>query len=420
MKLTRTVSIWCVLIFAGGFCVVFLIQGCKKNKFSGVSSAVQQKSTQVAPIANPTFVDETDVEAPDIETLEDIFHQESNCHFITTRGDYIHLHFLCSAVDNEETQPYIFTTNDCNFKVNYASYRPTQLVIDAFKNDKPFFKKVFDRSLFNDVFNFNFLKRFVIVGAEFFEYNDRYDQYIIKCNLAERMGGTEWFAQAYIVLDNEGKLIHKGLVDYPHHCDGLLTLSADKNYLLSCSEIYFFGDRRKKSHISDKVVLAEIINDSLFTIVYDNTKDSTICDTIIYLNDDTLSYAVKQSYKDTLSSNAFLLHTNGDTLVRFKFNGYVDAGESYIAHFQFLKSQNIAAYYDYTKKIIRMFDVDKELRETIVQVRNLKQTQKVVEESTFVEFLNRPNSNFFHKVRFYFDDNRKINSYSYLPCSTSR
>ncbi|MCS7086837.1 MAG: hypothetical protein RMM53_13305, partial [Bacteroidia bacterium] len=189
-------------------------------------------------------------------------------------------------------------------------------------------------------------------------------------------GGTSWFAQAYVTVDNAGKVVLKGLVDFPHHCQNPISLSRTQDFLLTCSEIAHFPTRKISRH-PGSVVMAKFINDSLYSIIYSFVKDSVLCDTVIYWGSDTLRYADHITAYDTLSQNAFIMHVNGDTLAAFQFSGFTDYGEGYWAEYDHIFEMSLVGFYDFRKKTVHTFDLSRPAGYRSYALRKLK---KLAEE----------------------------------------
>lgn len=322
------------------------------------------------------------------------------------------------AVDHSpQTVARLEIVSPCTFKINEMDLYEQRFSIRANSGEKQLFETDISKTDFSGVFSEAYLKYNILSGVRFFRFLPETNEFILLADFAPGSGGTEWFAQGYCVLDAKGNIVAKGMVDYPHHCEGMIELSSNQRFLLTCSELLNLSDAAKpRKQLGDgNVVLSRFINDSAFTVVYHLMKDSVLCDTVIYYKNDTLVQAERMFTEDTVSRNAYIFHTNGDTLARFAFKGYEDFGESYFAEYTFDNKLNLACFYDFRKAVVRTFEVDKKMKQKTYQLKLLPEIKKRREHMRhYFEFYYRPaaaSSGVSKKIRFYVNEQKRIFGY---------
>jgi hypothetical protein len=315
-----------------------------------------------------------------------------------------------------EKVPILYANEKCQFSIKENIIGSYELSISIFKNKRLLFRKKFDKYDFKDVLDKNYLRQNVLAGGKLFYYNEKIKSFIFSINFSAIPGGTDWYGQAYLIIDENGNIEHKGLVDYPHHCEGFFSITSDKRYILTCSEfIDLYG---QKHPFKKEVTFAKFLNDSLYSVIYAYTNDSLLCDTVAYYKKDTLRCATYFSKPDTLSPNAYIVHVKGDTLVQFQFSGYFNHGEGYIVECELLKNLGLIGFYDYKRKLLRVFDWEKKLKEATYSVENLKRLKKqsnVIENEAYMQFhaFEQGSSNL-QLIRFYINSSKRVIGYRLL------
>lgn len=328
--------------------------------------------------------------------------------FVTVARDSVQLSIKYRYLDELTETPFLYAKAPCKFKVGERMVPEYGVEILAYRNRKLFFQRQFTKSDFLDVMKKSFLKRHVLTGARFVSYNKRYKQMIFLMTLAESGEATDWYGQTYLTIDLKGQIVQKGVVDYPHHCQDMFSISHNGEYILTCSEFADFRGERRKFE-SGSVALARIINDTLYTVAYDLKRDSIRCDTLMYYKNDTLTAEDYVLSPDTITPNAYIFHVDGDTLARFRFNGYFDYGEGYVTQFNFIKSLNLATYYDFKKDVLHVFDISKTIKEKKYPLKKLKKYETRNISGRSVLFRGEK-----ARIRFYFNNARKVIGYAYL------
>lgn len=336
--------------------------------------------------------------------------------FTSNKGDNYRILFKCYTREAPLHFAQILAQPNCNFTVDEKTLLNTIVNITAFRNEKLFFAKDITKNDFKDVIDRGFLKTHQLVGADLFTFNEKLQQCIFRLNLAQRMGGTEWFAQVYYVVNQAGKLITKGLCDYPYHCQDIMSLSADGKYLLTCSEIVSLTKTYSRKPFKKKksVVMSKFINDSLFTLIYDTMRDSVICDTTIYWQEDTLTYQHKISIPDTVFNNAYIVHVKGDTLAKFPFKGYTAGTDGYHSQYSTLSKLNMIGYFDRPKKILRVFDLEGGTKQKIYPMNKLDYIALSPNYDSFFEFHTTNDRGKNVRLRVFVNTHKKIVGYTYI------
>ena len=358
----------------------------------------------------------SDADSVAVEETADSLISQNVVEFTSHKGDNYRILFKCFTRDAPLEVAQIFAQPNCNFTVDQKAVLNTIVNITAYRNDKLFFSRDISKNDFKEVVDQGFLKTHQLVGADLFTFNDKLQQCIFRLNLAQRMGGTEWFAQVYYVINEAGKLITKGLCDYPFHCQDIMSLSADGKYLLTCSEIVNLSKTQSRKTFKKKksVVLSKFINDSLFTLVYDTMRDSVICDTTIYWRKDTLTYQHKISIPDTSFNNAYIVHVKGDTIAKFPFKGFVTGTDGYHTQYSTLSKLNMIGYFDRPQKTLRIFDLDNGMKQKVYSMYKLDYIALSPNYDSFFEFntVNDKGKNV--RLRFFVNNNKKIVGYTYI------
>lgn len=334
--------------------------------------------------------------------------------FTNKRGDLYRILIKCFTNEAPITIAQILAQPNCYFTVGENSILNTIVNITAYKNNKLFFSKDISKDEFKNIVDRRFLKLHQFVGADLFTYNERYNQCIFRLNLAQREGGTEWFAQVYYVVNDEGKVVTKGLCDYPFHCQDIMSLSADGKYLLTCSEIINLAKPARRKFNKASVVMSKFINDSLFTLVYDMMRDSVVCDTTIYWKEDTLTYQHKIPIPDTTSHNAYIVHVKGDTLAKFPFKGYATGSQGYYTQYAPLNKLNLVGYYDRSKRVLRVFDVSGGMKEKVYHQNKLNYIALSPNYDSYFEFNTTNDKGKDVKLRFFVNNLKKVVGYSLI------
>jgi hypothetical protein len=315
-----------------------------------------------------------------------------------------------------EKVPILYANEKCKFSIKENIIGNYELSISIFKNKRLLFRKKFDKYDFKDVLEKNYLRQNVLAGAKLFYYNEKTKSFIFLINFSAIPGGTDWYGQAYLIIDENGNIQHKGLVDYPHHCEGFFSITGDKRYILTCSEfIDLYG---QKYSFKKEVTFAKFLNDSLYSVIYAYTNDSLLCDTMAYYKKDTLRYTTYLRRADTLSPNAYIMHVKGDTLAQFQFSGYFNHGEGYAVECELLKNLCLIGFYDYRRKILRVFDWEKKLKEATYSVERLKKLKKqsnIIENEDYMQFhtFEQGSSNL-QLIRFYINSSKRVIGYRLL------
>ncbi|MCS6904651.1 MAG: hypothetical protein RML72_07005 [Bacteroidia bacterium] len=335
--------------------------------------------------------------------------------FVINGAEYsVYLH---NKFQNQIEKVAMLHANDnCQFSIHESVIGKYELTIEVVKNKRLQFRKKFDKYDFQDVLNKTYLKQNVIAGAKLYCYNQKNNSFVFLVNFSNVPGGTDWYAQVYLVMDELGNIIHKGLVDYPHHCEGLFSVTEDKRYILTCSE-FLDLEERKAVLFKNEVTFAKFLNDTLYSVIYSLTTDSLLCDTLAYYQNDTLRVSNYLRKPDTLSANAFIFHVKGDTLVQFQFNGFLNHGEGYAVECELLKKLALIGYYDYKKKLLRIYDWEKKLKEMVYSVEQLKKLKKqsnIIENEEYMQFHTFDNSGTIKLIRFYINSAKRVIGYRLL------
>lgn len=331
-------------------------------------------------------------------------------------GKDVNFTFTPSVDNTPQSVARLEIVSPCTFRINELDLYEQRFAVRATSGDQELFVSNISKSDFSGVFSQEYLKFNILSGVRFFKYLPEANEFILLADFAPGSGGTEWFAQGYCVIDAKGKIVAKGMVDYPHHCEGMIELSSNQRFLLTCSELLNLKDEKKpKKQLGDgNVVLSRFINDSTFTVVYHLMEDSVLCDTVIYYKNDTLVQAERMFTEDTVSRNAYIFHTNGDTLARFEFKGYKDFGESYFAEYTFDNKLNLACFYDFRKSLVRTFELDNKMKQKTYRLERLPRLKNKRQDlRRYFEFYYRPgnSSSESQKIRFYVNDRKRILGY---------
>lgn len=393
--------------------LLLLLLGCVPDKSS--EDYAQENTEPPAVSSNNTLPSEIQyTQEPAYPTEADDFAIDTHADtsFATPGGDSIQIAINYYYLNEITATPFVYMKAPCKFKVGEKLLGNYAVRLKVLKNRKLFYEQEFTKHDFVDILKKSYIKNNVLTGAKFVSYNKRYKQMVFLFTLAEANGGTDWYGQAYLTLDLKGNIVQKGLVDYPHHCNDLFSISSNYEYILTCAEFADFkGTRRKFDRGS--VALAKFINDSLYTVVYDLVRDSLVCDTLIYWQTDTLTAADYKLRPDTASVNAFIFHVNGDTVASFRFDGYTDYGEGYVCQFNYLKAMQLVTYYDFKKEILYVFDVQKSKKIKPYSVKKLKRYQANGLATRTIQFKRHNVRGKNSQVKFYFNNAKKVIGYAY-------
>jgi hypothetical protein len=334
--------------------------------------------------------------------------------FSDGRGDSLTVKFTFFCEYTTDTVPRVLSKDFCRFDVQPDYVENFGLKIQAFRgrNRSLLFTRILTKEQLSGVIDRRIIRYNVLSDARLFAFLPDTKRFILTVSLAQVPGGTTWFSQVYLVLDLAGELIQQGLVDYPHHCDGFLQLSPNKNYLLTCHELARLGG---KTHVfkDRKVAFTRFLTDSLYAVVYDYYRDSLSCDTTIYWKQDTIRFTNAIPRADTSRSNAFLLTYNQDTVAQFVFTGYTDIGEGYYAEFEHHRHLRVFAFFEPRKGVLRVFDYRAALRQTVYRLKALKRLPARNPYRDYLQFYTRDEANDLCTVRFFLSPSLKVMGYRY-------
>lgn len=332
----------------------------------------------------------------------------------TASGERFSLSIKVFDLEQDEVVPYIEIREPCHFRIREQQVPQFAVRLKLHKGDSLLFDRTVRKDVLDGAIDAQFLRKNVLVDADFFAWHPRDRQLVLLFSLAESPGGTAWYAQAYGVLSMAGQIRQCGLVDYPHHCEQLVTLSENREYLLTCCELTDLRGWRHRFGESNSTS-ALFLNDTLYSVVFALQRDSLLCDTMIYYRDDTLISADYTMRPDTVNSNAFIFHVNGDTMASFQFNGFTNLGETYVTECDLLPGMNMVGYYDYQRNCLRIFDLEHSLKQDLYYVGNLKQLKKqpgIVENEKYFQFNTFKPTGQHQNIRFYVNASRHIIGYS--------
>lgn len=404
----------------------FLVLSCNEKsnqeEFFYTSDTTEEMKVLEAPSAIAKLLSPIELEWGDDEIkksedriwLDTIF-SRSEVNFVSRNGDKYQVKFKCYTKGAPHLIGEIIAEPGCIYDVTEKMVVNSIVNITAFRNKEVYFSRDISKDDFKGILSKEFLKHYQLISADLFTYNERLQQCIFRLNLAQQIGGTEWFGQVYYVIDKKGNLVVKGLCDYPYHCDGVMSLSEDGNYLLTCSEFANLTRGTKTTFNRSNVAFSKFINDSLFTIIYDMARDSVVCDTIVYWKEDTLKYQQKIPIPDTVSKNAYILHTGGDTLNKFYFRGYTPGIQGYRAEYGNIKKLNLIGYYDKSIKMLRTFELDNDLQQKTYSLSKLQYITLNPNYDTYFDFNTKPDwKGKSKKLRFYVNSSKKVIGYTVL------
>jgi hypothetical protein len=282
---------------------------------------------------------------------------ENNRSFTDLQGQEYQIRIRCFYLKEAVPVTYLASKGNCHFDVIQEQLYNTNLTISVFRNRKLLFDRIITKDQLESVIDRRFLKKNVTTGADLFAFNEAYRHFVFLVSLAQRVGGTEWYAQIYQVYDESGRLTAMGLVDYPYHCEQMIGLSQNNHHLITCSEMFSFATGKRHQFQTGDVVLSRFLNDTAYAVIYDLRRDSLICDTLIYFQNDTLYAAEQISVRDTLTANAYIFHTNGDTLATFNFQGFSQGLESYLTEVKQCQKLPAVLFLDRKRKRVQVIDL---------------------------------------------------------------
>lgn len=282
---------------------------------------------------------------------------ENNRSFTDQQGHEYQIRIRCFYLKEPEQLAYLVSKGNCRFDLVQESLYNTNLTISVFRNRKLLFDRIITKDQLEPVIDRRFLKTNVPTGADLFAFNEMHRCFVFLLSLAQRIGGTEWYAQVYHVYNESGQLTAAGLVDYPYHCEQMVGISPSNNHFITCSEMLSFATGRRHQFNTGDVVMSRFLNDTTYAVVYDLHRDSLLCDTLIYFNNDTLYAADRLTLRDTLSANAYIFHINGDTLATFNFQGFSQGMESYLTEVKQCQKLPSVLFLDRKRQRIQVIDL---------------------------------------------------------------
>ena len=180
-----------------------------KGKSDETESSLEEPSA-IAKLLSPIPLGWDEDEFDEIEEFENSQWQDSvfsknEVNFISSNGDSYQIKFKCYTREAPNTIGEILAQPGCIYSIAEKSIINSIINITAFRNKKRYFSQDIYKNEFNGILSKEFLKNHQLVGADLFTFNERFQQCIFRLNLAQRMGGTEWFGQVYYVVDKNGK-----------------------------------------------------------------------------------------------------------------------------------------------------------------------------------------------------------------------
>lgn len=358
-----------------GLAFALLLLGCSDSRSTRESQESSSEQPAVhewrldAPAGTPNASDDAPQSYTSLSPHNIIF--ENNRSFTDASGQQYQIKIRCFYLKEPERVAYLSVKSPCQFDVVEEEIYNTSLTISVFRNRKLLFDRIIPKRQFEKLLDRRFLKTNVPTGADLFAYNEKLRRFIFLINLAQNIGGTEWYAQVYQVYDEAGNLSSMGLVDYPYHCEQMIGLSENENHLITCSEMLNLTTGRRHLFKSGDVVLSRFLNDTSYTVVYDMQRDSVRCDTLIYHKNDTLYAVDRVVFRDSLTPNAYIFHVNGDTLATFSYHGYINGLESYLAEVQQCQKLPTVAFFDRRRQRLQLFDLGARMKRHSVSMNKI-------------------------------------------------
>lgn len=252
----------------------------------------------------------------------------------------------------------IFVTS--NDTISYEIYYDTQTLSDyylnCFQNHVFKYSVVISPEIFTNKIDSNLINLTKFSEPEILLFSKKYKKLFVWFNVG--LPNQESFLKGLVGINEKGIPWFRELSSnvafekYQYFCSNDEENVILSNYVIQLSD-------QKVNKIEMPFIFSGFLNSQTYFLIDDPVQgDTFVQETIIdeWGNEKVEYYRIEK--KDSINKNLVIFNLNGDTLYKFRFDGICqDNGYRKLVSFAKSDSLRIAVFYDFHRKILRVFDL---------------------------------------------------------------
>lgn len=321
-------------------------------------------------------------------------------------GDSLRLQWqVVCQYDNQLVELLEFTGR-CQFRKTEQIINNYQLRLQCYAGSKLKWARTLDKRVVRGLYSAYDYKRLVLLGAEPVAILPGGYGMVWVLRLGEYYDAS-WWQEAWVTLNDKGKVVRMGRVDDSPNCGNGLQWSASGRWLLTCSELADLRTGQRRLFNRAPVVMTRLLADSVIAVVYAPQRvDTVYCDSLLTVGLDTFPLRDVNLVPDTSLPNVYIHAGIDATLAELKFIGTLSR-LNYTSYLSYSRSLKAVGFYRPLQKTLRIIRWDNAARSEVFPVAVFRPAPAPPAplHSGFLEFDDSTRRS--RRLRFYFDKRRQ-------------